>query len=188
MARARRRWIREQGLLDTTRLVFIDETAVTTKMVRLWGRSPRGVELIGHAPFGKWETITFVAGLRHNKMVAPMVIEGAMNREMFLAYIKECLAPTLRPGDVVVIDNVGFHKAPAIREVIESRRASLRYLPKYSPDLNPIELSFSKFKALMRKASERTVPGLKRVIRSFLPSLSAKQCAAYFRHAGYAAI
>lgn len=188
MARARRRWIREQGLLDPARLVFIDETAVTTKMVRLWGRSPRGVELVGRAPFGKWETITFVAGLRHNKMVAPMVIEGAMNAEMFLAYIEQCLAPTLRRGDIVVMDNVGIHKAPAIREAIENKQASLRYLPKYSPDLNPIELSFSKFKALMRKASERTVSGLKRVIRSFLPSLSAKECANYFTHAGYDAI
>jgi transposase len=188
VARARRRWIREQGLLDTARLVFIDETAVTTKLVRLWGRSPRGVELIGRAPFGKWETITFVAGLRHNKMVAPMVIEGAMNSEMFLAYIEQCLAPTLRPGDIVVMDNVAIHKAPAIREAIEGRRATLRYLPKYSPDLNPIELSFSKFKTLMRKASERTVSGLKRAIRSFLPSLDAKECANYFRHAGYAAI
>lgn len=188
VARARRRWIREQGLLDPARLVFIDETAVTTKMVRLWGRCRCGVELIGRAPFGKWQTITFVAGLRRDKMVAPMVIEGAMNAEIFLAYIEQCLAPTLRRGDIVVMDNVAIHKAPAIREVIESKQASLRYLPKYSPDLNPIELSFSKFKALVRKASQRTVPGLKRVIRSFLPSLSAKECANYFTHAGYIAI
>ena len=144
--------------------------------------------MIGRAAFGKWETITFVAGLRHNKMVAPMVIEGAMNSEMFLAYIEQSLAPTLKPGDIVVMDNVGIHKAPAIREAIERRRATLRYLPKYSPDLNPIEMSFSKFKALTRKASERTASGLKRVIRLFLPSLSAKECANYFRHAGYAAI
>lgn len=188
MARARRRWIREQGLLDTTRLVFIDETAVTTKMVRLWGRSPRGVELIGRVPFGKWQTITFVAGLRHNKMVAPMTVEGAMNGPMFLTYIKQCLVPTLRRGDIVVIDNVGFHKAPGIREAIEDRAASLRYLPKYSPDLNPIEMSFSKFKALMRKACARTASSINRAIRAFLPSLTANECANYFRHAGYAVI
>ena len=188
VARARRRWVREQRLLDTNRLVFIDETAVTTKMVRLWGRSPRGVELIGRAPFGRWETITFVAGLRHNKMVAPMTIEGAMNGQMFLAYVKQCLIPTLRRGDIVVIDNVGFHKVPGIREAIESRGASLRYLPKYSPDLNPIEMSFSKFKALMRKASARTTSGIKRAVRAFLPSLTAQECANYFKHAGYAVI
>ena len=116
VARARRRWIREQGMLDPARLVFIDETAVTTKMVRLWGRGPRGVGLIGRAPCGKWETITFVAALRHNKMVAPMVVEGAMNAETFLAYIEQCLVPTLTRSDIVVMDNVSVHKGPRIRQ------------------------------------------------------------------------
>ncbi len=175
-------------MFDPARLVFIDETAVTTKMVRLWGRGPRGVELIGHAPCGEWKTITFVAALRHNKMVAPMVIEGAMNAEMFRAYVEQCLVPTLKRDDIVVMDNVNVHKGAGIREAIENARATLRYLPRYSPDLNPIEMPFSKFKAFLRKAAERTLPRLRRAIRSFLPRLSAQECANYFRHAGYAAI
>ena len=175
-------------MFDPARLVFIDETAVTTKMVRLWGRCPRGVELIGHAPFGEWKTITFIAGLRHNKMVAPMVVNGAMNTELFLAYIRQCLVPILSRGDLVMMDNVNIHRAEGVREAIESARATLLYLPKYSPDLNPIELPFSKFKAFLRKAAERTVPGLRRAIRLFLPTLTAQECANYFRHAGYGAI
>src|SRR5215468_5596116 len=143
VARARRRWIREQGMLDPARLVFIDETAVTTKMVRLWGRGPRGIELIGRAPCGEWQTITFVAALRHNKMVAPMAVQGAMNTEMFLAYVEQCLVPTLKRGDIVVMDNVSTHKSPRIREAVENARATLRYLPQYSPDFlaQPIPLA-----------------------------------------------
>jgi transposase len=175
-------------MLDPARLVFIDETAVTTKMVRLRGRSLRGVDLIGHAPFGEWKTITFVAALRHNKMTAPMVIDGAMTSEKFLAYVEQNLVPTLRRGDIVVMDNLQAHKAPGIREAIEDAQATLRYLPKYSPDLNPIEMSFSKFKAFMRKAAERTVPALRRAVRRFLPSLKSRECANCFRHAGYAAV
>ena len=175
-------------MLDPARLVFIDETAVTTKMVRLNGRSPRGVELIGHAPCGYWKTITFVAALRRNKMVAPLAVDGAMNAEMFLAYVEQSLVPTLRRGDIVIMDNVNVHKAAAIREAIESARATLRYLPKYSPDLNPIEMPFSKFKAFLRKAAERTVRRLRGAIRSFLPRLTPRECTNYFRHAGYAAI
>ncbi len=179
--------MREQGMLDPARLVFIDETAVTTKMVRLWGRGPRGVELIAHAPFGKWETITLVAALRRNGMTAPMIIEGAMTAEKFVAYVEQILVPTLRRGDIVVMDNLKCHKNPAVEAAITKARASLRYLPKYSPDLNPIELSFSKFKAFMRKLAERTVPGLCRAVRRFLPTLSSRECADFFRHAGYAA-
>jgi transposase len=175
-------------MLDPAHLVFIDETAVTTKMVRLWGRCPRGVELIGHAPCGEWRTITFVAALRHNKMVAPMVVEGAMNAEMFLAYVEQCLVPTLGRGDIVIMDNSSVHKGAGIREAIEKARATLRYLPQYSPDLNPIEMPFSQFKAFLRKAAERTVPRLRRAIRSFLPCVTTRECANYFRHAGYAAI
>ena len=182
VARARRRWNREQGMLDPARLVFIDEIAVTTKMVRLWGRGPRGIELIGRAPCGECKT------LRHNKMVAPMVVDGAMNAETFLAYVEQCLVPTLKHGDIVVMNNVSVHKSPRIRQAIESARATLRYLPRYSPDLNPIEMPFSKFKAFLRRAAERTIPGLRRAIRSFLPRLGARECANYFRHAGYAAI
>jgi transposase len=188
VARARRKWIREQWLLDPARLVFIDETAVNTNMVRLYGRGPRGVRLVGHVPFGNWETITFVSALRHDKMVAPMVVDGPMNGELFLAYVEQCLVPTLKPNDIVVVDNLQAHKVPGIAEAIEAAGATLRYLPQYSPDLNPIEMPFSKFKAYLRKLAERTVPGVHRAIRSFLLSLKGQECANYLRHAGYASI
>jgi transposase len=175
-------------MLDPARLVFIDETAVSTNMVRLRGRAPRGVRLIGRVPLGTWETITFVAALRHNKMTAPMVIKGAMSGETFLAYVEQCLVPTLRRNDIVVMDNLRAHKVPGVREAIEKARATVRYLPKYSPDLNPIEMPYSKFKALLRKFAARTVPGLSRIIRSFVMKLGADECANYFRHAGYASI
>lgn len=175
-------------MLDTTRLVFIDETAVSTNLVRLRGRAPRGVRLIGQVPLGEWQTVTFVAALRHDKMTAPMVVEGAMTGEIFRAYVEQCLAPTLRRNDIVVIDNFAVHKVPGIREAIEKAAATLRYLPKYSPDLNPIELPYSKFKGHLRKAAQRTVRGLYRAIRAFLPQLSAQECANYFRHAGYVSI
>ena len=175
-------------MLDTARLVFIDETAVSTNLVRLRGRAPRGIRVIGHVPLAHWETITFVAALRRNKMTAPMVVEGAMTGEMFRAYIEQCLVPTLKRGDIVVIDNLSAHKAAGIREAIENAGATLRYLPQYSPDLNPIELPYSKFKQYLRKAAQRTVPGLSRAIRAFLPQLSPRECANYFRHAGYVSI
>jgi len=188
VAQARRKWIREQGLLDPARLVFIDETGVNTNMVRLYGRGPRGVRLVDHVPFGEWETITFVSALRHDRMVAPMVINGPMDGELFLAYVEQCLVPTLMPNDIVVVDNLASHKVPGVAEAIEAAGATLRYLPQYSPDLNPIEMPFSKFKAHMRKLAERTVPGLHRAIRSFLLSLKPQECANYIRHAGYASI
>jgi transposase len=144
--------------------------------------------LVDHVPHGHWKTITFVAALRHDKMVAPMVVDGPMTGEMFLAYIKQCLVPVLRREDVVVMDNLGAHKVSGIREAIETARATLRYLPQYSPDLNPIENAFSKFKTHLRNVAERNVPGLHRAIRSFLPSLSAQECANYLTHAGYASI
>jgi transposase len=188
VTRARRRWIRERGMLDPARLVFIDETAASTNMVRLRGRAPRSVRLIGRVPLGAWQTITFVAALRHNRMAAPMVINGAMSGETFLAYVEQCLVPTLRRNDIVVMDNLRAHKVPGVREAIEKARATIRYLPKYSPDLNPIEMPYSKFKALLRKFAARTVPGLSRIIRSFVMKLGADECANYFRHAGYASI
>lgn len=188
MARARRRWIREQGMLDPARLVFIDETAVSTNMVRLRGRAPRGARLVGRVPLGEWETITFVAALRHNKMTAPMVVKGAMTGEMFQAYVEQCLVPTLKRNDIVVIDNFAAHKISGAQKAIEKAGATLRFLPKYSPDLNPIELPYSKFKDHPRKAAQRTLRGLYRAIRAFVPQLSAQECANYFSHAGYVSI
>jgi hypothetical protein len=134
VARARRRWIREQGLLDSTRLVFIDETAVSTNMTR-----SQGERVTGRVPFGAWKTLTFVAGLRCARMSAPMIINGAMNGAIFVAYVEQCLVPTLKRGDIVVMGNVATHRVAGVREAIEAAGATLRYLPRYSPDLNPIE-------------------------------------------------
>jgi transposase len=175
-------------MLDPARLVFIDETAVSTNMARLRGRAPRGIRLIGHVPLGEWKTITFVAALRHNRMTAPMVVDGPMTGAMFLAYVEHVLVPTLRRNDIVVMDNLQCHKVAGIQETIEKARAKVRYLPKYSPDLNPIEMPYSKFKTYLRKVAARTVPALYRAIRSFVPQLDAQECANYFRHAGYASI
>jgi transposase len=140
-------------------------------------------------PLGHWETMTFVSALRHDSMVAPMLIEGPMNGELFLAYVEQCLAPTLKPNDIVVADNLACHKVAGVAEAIEAAGATLRYLPQYSPDLNPIEMPFSKFKAYLRKLAQRTVPGIRHGIRhgirSFLSSLKGQECANYLRHAGF---
>jgi transposase len=185
VARARRRWIREQGMLDPARLVFIDETATSTNMVRLRGRCLRGERLVASVPHGHWKTMTFVAGLRHDGIVAPLVIDGAMNGEFFRAYIEQGLAPTLSRRDIVIMDNLPAHGVTGVVEAIEAVGASALYLPSYSPDLNPIELFFSKFKALLRKAAERTIPGLWRRIRSLLRTIRPEECINFFRHAGY---
>jgi transposase len=186
--RARRKWISEQGLLDPARLAFVDETGVNTGMTRLYGRGPRGVKLVDHVPFGTWQTVTFVSALRQNKLVAPMIVDGPMNGELFLAYVKQCLVPTLQPGDIVMMDRLQAHKVAGVAEAIEAAGATLRYLPQYSPDLNPIEMSYNKFKAYMRKFAARTIPGIHRAIRSFLPCLKPQECANCFRHAGYVSI
>jgi len=186
VARARRRWLRKQSMLDPARLVFIDETATSTNMVRLRGRCRRGERLVGSVPHGHWKTITLVAGLRHDGMVAPFVIDGPMNGAIFLTYVEQCLAPTLDRRDVVVMDNLPAHKVAGVTDAIEAVGATACYLPPYSPDLNPIEQVFSKLKALLRKAAERTVPRLWRRIRALLRTISDEECINFFRHAGYA--
>jgi transposase len=188
VARARRRWIRQQPLLDTTALVFLDETATTTNMVRLRGRCSRGERLIGHAPHGHWKTMTLVAGLRHDGMVAPLVVDGPINGATFLAYIEQSLAPILAPGDIVVMDNLAAHKVAGVVDAIETAGATVFYLPQYSPDLNPIEKVFSKIKALLRKAAERTVPRLQRRIAKLLAALTAEECINFMISAGYAPV
>ena len=157
-------------MFDLARLVFLDETA--TNMVRLRGRCPRGERLIDHVPHGHWKTITFVAGLRRRAMVAPLVLDGPMNATTFVAYLKECLVPKLKRGDVVMMDSLPVHRVAGVREVIEAAGAKLRYLPKYSPDLNPIEQAFSKLKAHLRKAAERTIPRLSRRIGALVAAFS----------------
>jgi transposase len=180
--------MREQGMFDPARLVFIDETCTNTAMVRLRGRAPRGERLVDYAPQGHWKTITFVGGLRQRGMTAPFVLEGAMNGPMFLAYVKQCLVPTLKRNEIVIMDNLPVHKVAGVAEAIEGAKAMLIYLPKYSPDLNPIELAFSKLKAHLRKAAERTIPRLSRRIGRLVTDFSPKECRKFFRHAGYVRI
>jgi transposase len=174
-----------QTKLDPRKLVFIDETAATTNMTRRYGRNTRGERLVCKVPHGHWKTSTFVAALRHNRVTAPLLLDGAMNGTSFLAYVEQILAPTLRRGDIVVMDNVSVHKVIGVREAIEARGADLFYLPPYSPDLNPIEQFFSKLKALLRKAAARSIDALWDAIGSFLADFSPRECAAYLSNAGY---
>jgi transposase len=167
------------------KLVFIDETFTKTNMTRLRGRSKRGTRLIDKAPHGHWKTSTFIAALRHNRLTAPFTIDGAVNGKIFLAYIRRVLMPTLRKGDVVAMDNLGSHKIPGVREAIEEAGATLIYLPPYSPDLNPIEMVFSKIKAILRKKALRTVEALWRELGKITGCVSATECQNYLRHAGY---
>jgi transposase len=155
-------------------------------MARLRGRAPRGDRLIGKVPHGHWKTTTFVAGLRASALTAPCVIDGPMNGNAFLAYVEQILAPSLKPGDIVVLDNLSAHKVPGVREAITAADAMLLYLPPYSPDFNPIEQLFAKLKALLRKAAERSLNALWNRIASLLDAFSPDECANYFRNAGYA--
>lgn len=170
---------------DPARLVFIDETGASTKMARLRGRSMRGERLVASIPHGHWSTTTFVAGLRCDRLDAPMVLEGPMNGPWFLAYVEQVLVPTLRPGDVVVMDNLGSHKSQAVRQAIEAAEAQLLLLPPYSPDFNPIEQAFSKLKALLRKAAPRTIEELWAAIAEALGAFTPRDCENYFLNAGY---
>ena len=148
---AREAWFEDQLDLDPTRIVFIDETAANTKMARLYGRAPRGERCRAPVPHGHWKTTTFTAGLRRDGIAAPMVLDGPMNGEAFLAYVEQALVPELRPGEVVIMDNLPAHKVHGVRQAIEAAGASLRYLPPYSPDFNPIEMAFAKLKALFAR-------------------------------------
>lgn len=183
---ARTAWTEEQPKLDPDHLVFIDETGTSTNMARLRGRAPRGERLIGKVPHGHWKTTTFVAALRSTALTAPCVIDGPMNGSVFLAYVEQLLAPTLAPGDIVVLDNLSAHKVAGVREAIEAVGARLLYLPPYSPDMNPIEQLFAKLKALLRKAAERSVEALWNRISSLLDAFTPNECANYLRNAGYA--
>jgi transposase len=154
-------------------------------MARLRGRAPKGERLRAGIPQGHWKTTTFVAGLRATGMIAPMVLDGPMNRLAFLAYVQQVLVPELEPGDVVIMDNLPAHKGSKVREAIEAVGADLLYLPPYSPDFNPIENAFSKLKALLRKAAERTIEGLWRLIGDIIETFSPQECTNYFSAAGY---
>lgn len=182
---ARREWKENQPSLDVARLVFLDETSASTNMTRRYGRAPSNERCIASAPHGHWKTTTFIAGLRHDEITAPMVADGPMTGALFLAYIQDFLCPTLKPGDIVIADNLSSHKVAGIKEAIESTGATLRYLPPYSPDLNPIEKMFSKLKSLLRKAAARTVDALWSDIGKLLDAFSADECKNYFASSGY---
>jgi len=165
--------------------VFIDETGASTKMARRHGRAPRGQRLKSSVPHGHWKTTTFVGALRLTGMTAPMVLDGPMNGAWFLAYVEQVLAPALKPGDIVIMDNLPAHKGASVRAAIEAVGARLLLLPPYSPDLNPIENAFSKLKAMLRKAAARTVDQLWEAIAQIIQTYSPQECANYFAAAGY---
>jgi transposase len=186
VARRRAQWKAHQHKIDVGRLVFIDETCVKTNMTRTRGWSQRGQPLNAKAPFGHWKTLTFIAGLRDDQIVAPWVIDGPINSEAFNTWILECLVPVLKQGDIVVLDNLSSHKNKTARDKVRKVGARLFFLPPYSPDLNPIEMMFAKLKTLMRKAEERTVEACWKRVGEVLKAFSPNECSNYLRHAGYA--
>ena len=186
VARRRAQWIKYQDRVDPARLVFIDETWTRTNMAPLRGWAPRGSRLIGKAPNGRWRTMTFLAALRHDRIEAPWLLEGPIDGDSFTTYVEKVLLPTLRPGDIVIMDNLGSHRGKIIRRLIRSAGAKLFLLPKYSPDLNPIEQVFSKLKHLLRKAAARTAETVCAAIGELLGAFTSDECANYFKNSGYA--
>ena len=172
---------------DPARLVFIDETWTKTNMTRSRGRAPIGQRLVDHVPHGHWKTSTFLAALRVDGLTAPVIFDGAINGQIFLEYVQAHLAPTLKPGDIVVMDNLSSHKVQGVRIAIEAVGASIAYLPPYSPDLNPIEQAFAKLKALLRKHKERTVEALWNRVGSLIDAFTPNECSNYLRNSGYTA-
>ena len=181
----RQDWFDRQPDLDPERLVFIDETGLSTKMARLRGRSLCGERCRAGVPHGHWKTTTFTGALRLSGMTAPLVYDGAMNGAVFRVYVEQVLAPTLTPGDVVIMDNLPAHKAAGVREPIERAGAELLFLPPYSPDFNPIENAFAKLKAMLRKAAERTIDGLRSTAGKIIDAFNPTECANYFAASGY---
>jgi transposase len=181
----RAEWRVLQSGLDPDRLVFIDETWAKTNMTRPRGRSLRGRRLAAAVPYGHWKTTTFLAALRVSGLTAPLVVDGAINGEIFLAYVRQQLLPTLRAGDVVVMDNLASHKRVGVREALEAAGATLLFLPPYSPDLNPIENAFAKFKWLLKSSAQRTVDALWAACGQLLERFTETECRNYIRHCGY---
>ena len=175
-----------QGRFDPRRLVFIDETWVRTNMAPLRGWGAKGKRLRGYAPHGRWHTLTFVAALRCDRLTAPCVFDGPINGECFRAYVEQVLLPTLSPGDIVVMDNLGSHKSKAVRDLIRTAGARLWFLPKYSPDLNPIEQAFAKIKHAMRRAQKRDNEDVWRHLGHIAGTFKPNECANYLANAGYA--
>jgi transposase len=175
-------------MVDPRRLVFIDETWTKTNMAPLRGWCPRGLRLKDHVPHGHWKTQTFLAALRHDRLTAPCLLDGPVNSQAFLIYVQQFLVPTLRPGDIVVMDNLGSHKSQAVRDAIRAAGARRLFLPAYSPDLNPIEQVFAKLKSLLRKARARTFDAISDGIAALLDTFTAAECANYLVNSGYASV
>ena len=188
MARKRERWKRYQARLDPRRLVFIDETWAKTNMTRTHGRCAKGQRLVDKVPHGHWKTLTFLAALRCDAITAPFVLDGPINGELFLLYVEKILAPTLSPGDIVILDNLGSHKAKAARAAVRARGARLIFLPPYSPDLNPIEQVFAKLKHLVRKSQPRDVQATWQKVGQLLDLFTPNECANYLANAGYGSV
>ena len=186
MKRRREQWKTYQGRLDPGRLVFLDETWAKTNMTPLRGWCLKGQRLKAQAPFGHWQTMTFIAALRCDRIDAPCVFDGPINGQGFVDYVEQCLVPVLKPGDIVILDNLSSHKAKAARKAIRAAGAKMLFLPPYSPDLNPIEQVFSKLKHMMRKAAERTRDTVWRKIGQLIDLFPPEECANYFRNSGYA--
>jgi transposase len=188
VARARRDWIaRRQPIMRRApeRLVFIDETSVKTNLTRLRGRAPRGARLAGSAPFGRWQTQTFIAGLTCGDLIAPWIVDGAMNGAAFETYVATQLAPCLRPGTVVILDNLSIHRSPRAAEALRKAGCWFLFLPPYSPDLNPIEMAFAKLKAHLRRTGARTFDALMRAIGTICDLYTPDECWNFLTHAGY---
>jgi transposase len=185
VARRRAQWTKYQGRVEAERLVFIDETWTRTDMAPLRGWAPRGRRLPAKVPHGRWKTMTFLAALRHDRIDAPWFIEGPIDGVSFRIYVEKVLLPTLRSGDIVVLDNLGSHRSKAVRQLIRSAGAKLFFLPKYSPDLNPIEQVFAKLKHLLRKAAARTVDAVCAAIGELLDAFTPEECANYLKNSGY---
>ena len=192
MAKARAAWPSDTeagvGGIGPERLVFLDECGVLTSMARLHGRSPRGERAYGSVPCGRWERVTVLGALGHGGMVAGMSIQAAADGAVFCAYLEQVLLPELRrsrPDAVIVMDNLGAHKTPKVRALLDKAGFAYRYLPPYSPDMNPIELAWAKLKALLRKAAARTVEDLHQALRPALDAITAQDARGFFRHAGY---
>ncbi len=175
-------------MIDPARLVFIDETWTKTNMAPLRGWGVKGERLQAFVPHGHWKTLTFLAALRHDGLTAPCAFDGPINGAGFLAYVEQILLPTLKPGDIVVLDNLGSHKSEAVRKAVKSVGARLLFLPPYSPDLNPIEQVFAKLKHLLRKAKERTVEATWKRIGALLKRFTPAECSNYFKNAGYGSV
>jgi len=186
VAAERAAWKASQPEIDIHRLVFIDETGASTKMARLYGRSPYGQRCVAALPHGHWKTTTFVGALRATGMTAPMVLDGPMDGLAFEAYVTQVLVPTLKPDDIVVMDNLAAHKRAEVAIAIEAAGAKLLYLPPYSPDLNPIEMAFAKLKAHLRRIGARTIDALWKAIGDVCALYSEQECWNYFKDAGYA--